>query len=292
MLSGLSGTGKTAILFHYARIYCELLDLDVRKQRAIISVSPDWRDPSGLLGYFNALHADPTFQLEPALRLVLDAVKNPSLPYFLILDEMNLARVERYFAPFLSAMETGEQLHLHAHSDEVNGVPPSIKWPKNLFIGGTVNMDETTYPFSDKVLDRAFTFEFWDVDLENYLDRRAAQSHGQRHTEIEKLLLELHFQLKSIRRQFAYRTTGEILDYFDHADAEGCLTDKTVWQLADQVIFAKVLPRIRGEESEKLKYVLKLVADICTAKNLSKCSAKLAVMQDQLSNIGVTRFWA
>ena len=211
LLSGLSGTGKTAILQHYARIYCELVGLDVHKHSSIISVSPDWRDPTGLLGYFNALHADPTFQLEPALRLVLDAVKNPLLPYFLILDEMNLARVERYFAPFLSAMETGEQLHLHAHSDEVNGVPPSIRWPNNLFIGGTVNMDETTHPFSDKVLDRAFTFEFWDVNLTKYLDQRAVKNHGQRHTNIEEFLLEIHSHLQTIRRQFAYRTTGEIL---------------------------------------------------------------------------------
>lgn len=292
LLSGLSGTGKTAIFFHYARLYCELLDLDVRKQRAIISVSPDWRDPSGLLGYFNALHADPTFQLEPALRLVLDAVRNPSLPYFLILDEMNLARVERYFAPFLSAMETGEQLHLHAHSDEVNGVPPSIKWPENLFIGGTVNMDETTHPFSDKVLDRAFTFEFWDVDLKKYLDQRAEKNQGERHAVIEELLLEIHSRLQIIRRQFAYRTTGEILDYFDRAKAEERLTKENVWQITDQVIFAKVLPRIRGEESEKLKQVLKQVGDICAAKNLVKCATKLELMQDQLNTIGVTRFWA
>ena len=75
-----------------------------------MAVSPDWRDPTGILGYFNALHADPTYQPEPALRLVLAAVANPKKPFFLILDEMNLARVERYFAPFLSSMETGEAL--------------------------------------------------------------------------------------------------------------------------------------------------------------------------------------
>ena len=153
-------------------------------------------------------------------------------------------------------------------------------------------MDETTYPFSDKVLDRAFTFEFWDVNLEKYLDQRAANNQGQRYEDIEELLLEMHSHLQIIRRQFAYRTTGEILDYFDRADAEGHLTSETVWQLADQVIFAKVLPRIRGEESEKLKQVLKQLADICADKKLIKCLEKLEVMQDQLSSIGVTRFWA
>ncbi|HMY21982.1 MAG TPA: ATP-binding protein, partial [Polyangium sp.] len=108
LLSGLSGTGKTAVTLCYSKAVCELMSLSVSEHREVVPVSPDWRDPSGLLGYFNALHADPTFQAEPALRLVLRAVADPGRPYFLILDEMNLARVERYFAPFLSAMETGK----------------------------------------------------------------------------------------------------------------------------------------------------------------------------------------
>lgn len=172
LLSGLSGTGKTAITLCYARIVCSLLKLNVKQHLEIVPVSPDWRDPSGLLGYFNALHADPTFQAEPALRLVLRAVQDPLNPYFLVLDEMNLARAERYFAPFLSAMETGEPLVLHAHAQEVNDIPGRVPWPSNLFIAGTVNMDETTHPFSDKVLDRAFTLEFWDVDLKGYFERQ------------------------------------------------------------------------------------------------------------------------
>lgn len=292
LLSGLSGTGKTTIFLHYARIYCELLGIDVNKHRLVVPVSPDWRDPTSLLGYFNALHADPTFQLEPALRLVLDAAKNPKLPYFLILDEMNLAKVERYFAPFLSAMETGDRLYLHAHSDEINGVPPSIKWPKNLFVGGTVNMDETTHPFSDKVLDRAFTFEFWDVDLEKYLENRTNNGKQNRHKIIEDFLLQIHEYLKPIRRQFAYRTTSEILDYFDKAENEGRLSDKNMWEIADQVVFAKILPRIRGEESEIFKLTLNNIINLCKSNELDKCTEKLETMQSQLTNIGVTRFWA
>ena len=70
------------------------------------------------------------------------------------------------------------------------------------------------------------------------------------------------------------------------------MSDQNVWQIADQVIFAKVLPRIRGEESEKLKQVLKQVRDMCLVKNLVKCAEKLETMQNQLNSIGVTRFWA
>ncbi|MFY0577165.1 McrB family protein [Cystobacter fuscus] len=165
ILAGLSGTGKTALVRHYARIYCEAMGLDAGRHLEVVAVSPDWKDPTGLLGYYNALHEVPSFQVEPTLRLLLAAVLNPSEPYFLLLDEMNLARVEQYFAPFLSSMESGLPLALHGQDSAVNGVPPRLEWPRNLFIAGTVNMDETTFPFSDKVLDRAFTLEFWDVDL-------------------------------------------------------------------------------------------------------------------------------
>src|SRR5690606_31917355 len=117
ILSGLSGTGKTRLLTEYARIYCELAGGDVANNMATVAVSPDWRDPTGLLGYFNALHAEPTFQIEPALALLLEAHQSPEEPFFLILDEMNLARVERYFAPFLSAMETQGDLVLHVQEE-------------------------------------------------------------------------------------------------------------------------------------------------------------------------------
>ncbi len=284
LLSGLSGTGKTALLTTYARLYLRQLGLDEKRHLSLVPVSPDWRDPSGLLGYFNALHSDPTFQAEPALRLVVAAARNPSLPYFLILDEMNLARVELYFAPFLSAMESGRELPLHAHDEVVNGVPPTIPWPTNLFVGGTVNMDETTHPFSDKVLDRAFTMEFWDVDLDAFLAGR-----GQRHTVAEDLLRDIHGELRRVRRHFGYRTAGEVLDFLDHAAAIGAGDDVGV---LDDAVFAKVLPRLRGEESPQLHEVLAAVRDRCAQRGLARCAAKLDEMRERLRTTGMTRFWA
>lgn len=292
LLSGLSGTGKTALLLHFARIYCNLLNIDVAKHRATIVVSPDWRDPTAFLGYFNALHADPTFQAEPALRLVLDAVKNPDLPYFLILDEMNLARVEKYFAPFLSAMETGEKITIHAHDDEVNGVPPSISWPSNLFIGGTVNMDETTHAFSDKVLDRAFTLEFWNVDLKRFFECRPNNEDEKRYTEVEGLLMSLNKLLFKIRRHFGYRTAGEILNYITMADIHGVVNDNSLWQLVDQAVFSKVLPRFRGNETTELKEILENTKLLCNQKGMKRCEEKIDQMMQQLTVTGLTRFWA
>ncbi|AGP36478.1 McrB family protein [Sorangium cellulosum] len=289
LLSGLSGTGKTAVTLCYSRAVCELMGLSESDHREIVPVSPDWRDPSGLLGYFNALHADPTFQAEPALRLVLRAAADPGRPYFLILDEMNLARVERYFAPFLSAMETGKDLVLHANRAEVNDVPPRVPWPTNLHIAGTVNMDETTHPFSDKVLDRAFTLEFWDVDLERFFERAKPRTPGKRLPDVEATLLELHDAMRAVRRHFGYRTAGEVLAFMHAVPELGGATQET---FLDQAVFSKVLPRLRGEDTPAFKGTLEALVGICKRRGLTMCEAKLGSMMDLLKRTGVTRFWA
>ncbi len=289
ILSGLSGTGKTALLRHYARIYCTLSGLDPDEHCAVVAVSPDWRDPSGLLGYLNALHADPTFQAEPGLRVVLGAAHNPGLPYFLILDEMNMARVEKYFAPFLSAMEIDGALVLHSNDEHVNDVPPSVPWPRNLFVGGTVNMDETTHPFSDKVLDRAFTFEFWDVSLEEFFDRKPVEL---RLPFVEALLLQLQEELKPIRRHFGYRVAEELLAFVRSCADNGLGGESDICELLDQAIFSKVLPRIRGEENPPFVNALAGVERVCREHDLGKSADKVKVMQQQLAATGITRFWA
>lgn len=278
LLSGLSGTGKTALLHHYARAYAVLSKLEPDEQLAVVPVSPDWRDPTGLLGYHNPLHTEATWHREPALRLLLDAAQHPERPYFLVLDEMNLAHVEQYFAPFLSAMETGLELRLHEEEDEINGVPPAIRWPQNLFVGGTLNMDETTHTISDKVLDRAFTLEFWDVNLADYLAKRAVAP------ALASLLLDLHAILAGVRRHFGYRTAGEILAFLGHAEATAALTD--------QAIFSKVLPRLRGEDSPAFVAALQAAQKRCADAGLTRCAAKLGEMRERLSQSGVARFWA
>lgn len=289
LLSGLSGTGKTAVTLCYSRAVCELMGLSVSEHREIVPVSPDWRDPSGLLGYFNALHADPTFQAEPALRLVLRAAADPGRPYFLLLDEMNLARVERYFAPFLSAMETGQDLVLHANGVAVNDVPPRVAWPANLHIAGTVNMDETTHPFSDKVLDRAFTLEFWDVNLKTFFDRAAARSPEKRLLEVEEALIELHDAMRAVRRHFGYRTAGEVIAFMQAVPA---LAGATASTFLDHAVFSKVLPRLRGEDAPAFRAALGALTGICKRRGLEMSEAKLISMMELLARTGVTRFWA
>jgi hypothetical protein len=128
----------------------------------VIPVGADWTGNENVLGYPNGLDKQ-SYLAKPALNLALQAAAYPEIPHFLILDEMNLSHVERYFADILSAIESGEAIPLHEDSERKAGerrIPSRMELPKNLFIVGTVNVDETTYMFSPKVLDRANVIEF------------------------------------------------------------------------------------------------------------------------------------
>ena len=156
ILTGLSGSGKTKLAQAFAQWICR-----DENQYCILPIGADWTNREPILGYPNALkQGDYVKPDNRVLDVICNANKNPDLPYFVILDEMNLSHVERYFADFLSAMESGEAITLFPEGVSHNGVPANLKLPNNLFIVGTVNIDETTYMFSPKVLDRANTIEF------------------------------------------------------------------------------------------------------------------------------------
>ncbi|MCG3770610.1 MAG: hypothetical protein JW384_01760 [Nitrosomonadaceae bacterium] len=137
----------------------------------MVPVGADWTDNRNVVGFVNHLRPNPKqkdrpiFNSTPVLDVILRANADNSRPYFLILDEMNLSHVERYFADMLSAMESGKGIVLHSEAEPLQTgagitVPPTIAFPDNLFVIGTVNVDETTYMFSPKVLDRANVIEF------------------------------------------------------------------------------------------------------------------------------------
>ena len=132
-----------------------------------MSAAPGWHDPSPLLGYVNPL--DGTYAGTDFQRFLLNAVGNPKEVHVCVLDEMNLSHPEQYLAPLLSAMEReGGMVEFHDSDEMALGVPQRIPYPRNLVLIGTVNMDETTMGLSDKVLDRAFTREFWDIDVDEW----------------------------------------------------------------------------------------------------------------------------
>jgi hypothetical protein len=154
ILAGLSGSGKTLL-----GIMVSHWMASTPEQVEVVAVGADWSSNHHLLGYPDALDAS-RFVRTPALDLMLRAAAEPSEPFFLVLDEMNLSHVERYFSDFLSAMESAQPIHLHGSDEPRDGVPARLEFPRNLFLVGTINVDETTYMFSPKVIDRANVIEF------------------------------------------------------------------------------------------------------------------------------------
>ena len=166
ILTGQSGSGKTQLGKRLGE-WCGV-DGVGRPRYLVVPVRPDWTGPEYLFGYPDGLrppvHGRTVWFVPETLGFIFRAQADPSAPYVLLLDEMNLAHVERYFADFLSGIESREPVLPPLEQTEgqwvasEHGGPSAL--PTNLIVLGTVNVDETTYLFSPKVLDRAFTFEF------------------------------------------------------------------------------------------------------------------------------------
>jgi hypothetical protein len=264
---------------------------------AVVAVRPDWTDNRGLLGYYNPILQE--YVTTDFVRLILRAEaeertakangRTPE-PFFVILDEMNLARVEQYFSDFLSAVESGEPMDLHNDDDVETGeksddvpIPKRLRIPRNLFFTGTVNVDETTYMFSPKVLDRAFVMELNLVDLEGFsstsvageqhrpgplrLRSLPAPLHNERPPRAEdwerlgtflegalrRVVVDLHRLLERQNRHFGYRVANEIARFVALAVdqcTDAAQTSRTLWTALDLAILLKVLPKLHGTQQE------------------------------------------
>lgn len=281
ILSGLAGSGKTQLALAFAKAMVE----DEKKQMCVVSVGSDWTNREPLLGYPNALNN--TSYIKPengVLDLLIESNKpeNSSKPYFLILDEMNLSYVERYFADFLSAMES----HVNIPLWKGNGddVPQSVSLSKNLFIIGTINVDETTYMFSPKVLDRANVIEFkvGENDMEDFLINapvvdmsningsasnmaadfvRIASESIEISKEANDVLKKFFKQLKTVNAEFGYRTATEIGRFISLSKDTLDVNDAI-----DVALVQKLLPKLHGSR-KKIVPVLKELWKLCGAPN-------------------------
>ncbi|MFZ6813780.1 McrB family protein [Undibacterium sp. Rencai35W] len=327
ILTGLSGSGKTKLAHAFAAWISASPD-----QYRIVAVGADWTSNENILGYQDALQAGryckPT---TGTLDLILNAANDPSKPYFLILDEMNLSHVERYFSDILSAIESKQEIALHASlsalksgdGDEL-GIPAKIKFPSNLFVIGTVNVDETTYMFSPKVLDRANVIEFRasSADISAFLKapkaieldalagkgspfaqafvlgcttQNAALSSlhstitngADFESQLNAKLVQIFDELAAIGGEFGFRTAIEIsrFTYF-HAYLTG-----PGWKLTDALdpqVLQKLLPKLHGSE-RRLGPVLKKLSEFCAANDCGHSLKKIGRMQERLKD-GFTSF--
>jgi 5-methylcytosine-specific restriction enzyme B len=271
ILTGLSGSGKTQIAIRLGqwlgggRLY-------------VAAVRPDWTGSEAVFGYEDALRpalgGRSAWAVPGILEFMLKAAADPQHPYLLLLDEMNLAHVERYFADVLSGMESGQEClpNLVKESDGSWRVPSGrrarLPFPKNLWVIGTVNVDETTYMFSPKVLDRANVFEFrvrsddllvngdkpmaclpGQADLVRGLHAIAADStYNARlpatvRDELAGRLRSLHRLLSGYGLEFGHRTFYESLRFAALMYVAGAVG---VEHTLDRIIIQKILPRLHG----------------------------------------------
>jgi 5-methylcytosine-specific restriction protein B len=309
ILTGNSGTGKTKI----AEMLATWLHGDRSDCHGLVAVGADWTDNRNVLGFVNHLRGDaPVYQSTHVLDLLMRARTFASKPFFLILDEMNLSHVERYFADFLSAMESNSsELHLHTEGGEAEClptepegqavVPRKLAIPANVFVIGTVNVDETTYMFSPKVLDRANVIEFrmpvgsvgtfmkagktgslkmeyaGDGVAERFLssvkearaDKLPDPSNGDSTKELAAALDRVFDIMRDARLEFGFRTINEIRRYsrVDYALTQA----KTKWNwhnAFDAQLLQKILPKLSGSR-RRLEDLLVRLAIFCESSKVT-----------------------
>lgn len=334
ILTGNSGTGKTRI----SKQFAEYLEYKYEKENedgsktekknwTVVPVGADWTDNAKVLGFYNPLGNDGKGKYEKTgiLELIEEANEHDNIPYFLILDEMNLSHVERYFSDFLSHMETPDTPF------ELDGYEGTIDYPENLFVVGTVNIDETTYMFSPKVLDRANVIEFKpqkeevmslfsnvgvsskvvpanDGSAEAFLrlskeirtGKLAIDDDSNHYYEdedntksnmefVEAVFSDIYGIVEDNDFEFAFRTVKEIRQYISAAyelvENKEINLNKTI----DEQLLQKVLPKIHGNKKE-IGQLLDNLSELCDKYRLILSKNKIEQMKGKLAKVQYASF--
>lgn len=358
LLAGISGTGKSRIVRELARACWKEGTDEYKAQKPknfqMVQVKPNWHDSSDLIGYVSRVSGKAEFVAGEFLKFIAKAWEDTETPYFLCLDEMNLAPVEQYFAEYLSVIESRK-----SHEDGTVTTDPILEksaedWyrvltseltnddnvrnrflkegiciPQNLMVVGTVNMDETTFSFSRKVLDRAMTIEMNEVDLHGGLTKRHESIGKLSNAELVGSAVEgvdvyndytnvcdnalgylqkVNDILEGTPFKVAYRTRNEFLLYVVNnlpycKDENGNDLEQgyVIARALDEITSMKVLSRIEGDDTkvsdELLDNLSKAIEDGLkavsgeenTVKSISL--AKLKEMKAKLVS-GYTSFWS
>lgn len=278
ILPGGSGTGKTLLARQYARAVHGIASLDTPDPLLFICpVRPEWTDPTGLTGYFDVLQN--RYVVPPFLEALLLATAWPDAPVFVVLDEMNLARVEYYLADILSAIESRHPITLHSSSVPLEGstggeIPPRLSLPSNLYLIGTINIDETTNSLSDKVLDRAVVIDMSATDLERFFATLRAREPGLAASidSCAAVLTPVNALLAPHGLGFGYRLAEEFVRYHAFATAHLGTPDAAV---IDDLLVQKALVKLRGGDAQR-DMLSKLSAALAAYPQARTALARLA----------------
>ena len=311
ILAGTSGTGKTRLV----RLFAEAIGAEY----TLVSVRPDWSDSSDLFGHVDL---NQKFIKGDIIDFVKSAELNPTKPYILCLDEMNLARVEYYMSDILSTIETRRfengqivtdaviPTSIYGNDTSAEGKYGKVILPGNLYIVGTVNMDETTFPFSKKVLDRANTIEFSFVNLmampsfeknyqqpqklpnsflsSNYITLNDCEPNDRDFIENECAKLQrINNILETANAHIGYRVRDEIVFYLLNNNKENLLEEYVAF---DNQIMQKILPRIQGS-SESIKTMLEELLKVCESEKYVSSTNKINFMIKRYEEDGFTSYW-
>lgn len=362
LLAGISGTGKSRIVRELAFKSCppELQDEDATTpgNYLMVEVKPNWHDSTEILGYYSNIAGQ--YQYTKFVKFLVKAMMFPNVPFFVCLDEMNLAPVEQYFAEFLSVLETRKHTDGHITTGTLveaeyfktlgaesgdgyvftyfypeydKNIPYEIykttrlaskglSLPDNVFVIGTVNMDDTTHQFSRKVIDRAMTIEMNGEDLNKMFVGSSALQYPaddqimplsefqpkyvnadevmEEHPEAaETLQTELVAKLEAINAclkntpfQVSYRVLNEMCIYAGVMLDDGKEVNEAIAAAVDQITLMKILPRIEGDEDmfvTKEGNKLEQLQEILGKDSAS--GVKLEEMKERLKNSSFTRFW-
>ena len=309
LLAGISGTGKSRIVRKLAQATTTQKynkDEDRWKDNRpenfeLIQVKPNWHNSMDVVGFYSNISGK--YEFTPFVEFIVKAWQHKDTPYFLCLDEMNLAPVEEYFAEFLSAIESrstdengnyitdpiikpfksfgkdvceamlkhllGEAHHTESNPLALQFSEKGLTLPPNLMVMGTVNMDETTFSFSRKVLDRAMSVEMNEVDYDKFLSGESEQfplltdlndllvNRPQRAAEVTEeiesdkvidYLKDVNNLMEGTPFKLGYRAANEAMLYIA-ACKKFAGNNYALAKALDEFTLMKILSRIEGDDS-------------------------------------------
>lgn len=278
ILTGISGSGKTKISELWIE-YKKAKYKDDKIRSLHVSVGSNWNDNKKLLGFKNILLDEESSYIDTELVVTIkNANDEEHRPYIIILDEMNLSHVERYFADFLSALES--------RSKEIK-LPDgtTVVWSKNLKIIGTVNIDETTYMFSPKVLDRANVIEMNGKIPSEYINSIKDSEEKMYKSIKDEIWFDGYVNTldeiyEAVNHDFGFRLIDEVSQYIKtNTELFG---EDSFEEYFDEQICQKILPKLHGAKAS-LKPKLDALQLIFGGKEAYKLTnSKLEQMQNSV----------